>query len=302
MKKSSAFLSFLAPLLLMGSLVLSGCSDDLTSHDTEEQLVSSPEEEKLRHANMLNRATRVSANGSQGNVNALGLIVAINKQSVIERMAVVERLKVLDRYKVVERFEYNNVIGGYALSIEDLEELEEYNEFLDLLENDPDVLWYEPDFAVDNPDPSSTDGGSGQQVPWSVAAIGGMDSWTQSGDGSGSVDVDVYIIDSGVAKADPNDPDDDLYLYESIDFREGIDEPRDNDGHGTHIAGIIAAIDDQDNIVGVAPAARVHNMKVLNDDGTAEMSVVIAAIEHITTEKLSNPETPIVVKDRKSVV
>ncbi|HMB89305.1 MAG TPA: S8 family serine peptidase, partial [Rhodothermales bacterium] len=59
--------------------------------------------------------------------------------------------------------------------------------------------------------------------------------------------------------------------------------------------GIAAAADDQDRIVGVAPGAFVHNYKVLGDNGSTDVSVVIAAVEHITAKKLAHPRKPMVV-------
>ena len=135
---------------------------------------------------------------------------------------------------------------------------------------------------------NASSGGSGQQIPWSVSAVGGESSWAVSGDGSGSVNVDLYILDTGISN-------DDLNVVENIDFRDGLSDARDHDGHGTHVAGIAAAVDDTDGLVGVAPGARVHNLKVLGDDGKTDISVVIAAIEHITVAKLSKPTKPMVV-------
>lgn len=125
--------------------------------------------------------------------------------------------------------------------------------------NDPDIAWFEPDFGIVMPGPSTSGSSSGQQIPWGVAAIDGMESWTISGNGSGSVDVLVYILDTGVANADSGDPYDDLALVESRDFRDlTMPNAGDIDGPGTHIAGIVGAIDDQDNFVGIAPSARIH--------------------------------------------
>ena len=194
----------------------------------------------------------------------------------------------LDRYKVLDRYEYNQAFEGFALTVEDLEGLENYNAFLDALEQDPDILWIEPDISVSSPTPDGTVEGNGQKIPWSVAAVGGKTSWSRSGDGTGDVDVDIYILDTGVMNEELN-------IVESIDFRDDANDTRDNEGHGTHVAGIAAAIDDHNGLVGVAPGARVFNYKVLNDDGSTDISVVVAAIEHIMAKKNDNPSRPMVV-------
>ena len=66
----------------------------------------------------------------------------------------------------------------------------------------------------------------------------------------------------------------------------------DNDGHGTHIAGMIGALDNNVGVVGVAPGARIHNLKIFGDDLTADVSVAIEAIEHAIDWKLAHPEKP----------
>lgn len=54
-------------------------------------------------------------------------------------------------------------------------------------------------------------------------------------------------------------------------------------------------MDDSDGLVGVAPGARLHNLKVLDDDGSGDTAQVIAAIEHVMAQKQANPSPPMVV-------
>lgn len=294
MKKLLSLTLSLALLVL-----LAGCGENLMVPEpvsSEINQVTTPggTASKARHMNMMEDALQGGRDAAGKGKESLGLIINVGKQSIVERYKVLERYKLIERYRLIERYEYNDIIGGFAIWLEDTFGLADYNEFLSELEADPDIEWYEPDFTVELPAETLGNAGSSQVIPWSVAAIGGETSWAASGDGSGSVDVDVYVVDTGVAKASSSDPDDDLVLYESIDFLEGLDAS-DPDGHGTHIAAIIGAIDDDDGTVGVAPGARIHNMRVLGDDGTADMSVVLAAIDHITAAKKENPSNPIVV-------
>jgi len=53
----------------------------------------------------------------------------------------------------------------------------------------------------------------------------------------------------------------------------------DDNGHGTHVAGIIAAADNAIGVVGVAPEAELYGVKVLNSQGSGWLSDVIAGIE-----------------------
>ena len=294
----STRLSFLFVLaVLFVSAFLTGCADGVFT--TEDQVSQARRQTgeaytgpKLRHAHLLDRAIRRTA-GKSASHDELSLIVAVH--SGVDKQKVVERFKNVERYKSTERYEYNYVFDGFALSVEDTTGSDDYQEFLDSLALDPEIMWIEPSFEVNTPSSNTAPGGLGQQIPWSVAAIGGQTSWAVSGDGQGDVNVDVYILDTGIANAANNDPNVDLDLVESIDFRDGFDDASDYDGHGTHIAGIIGAVDDNDGLVGIAPGARIHNYKVLGDNGISDVSVVIAAIEHITTQKLANPSTPMIV-------
>jgi subtilisin family serine protease len=53
----------------------------------------------------------------------------------------------------------------------------------------------------------------------------------------------------------------------------------DDNGHGTHVAGIVAALDNGDGVVGVAPEAKLYALKVLNENGEGYVSDVIFAIQ-----------------------
>ncbi|NNE35026.1 MAG: S8 family serine peptidase [Rhodothermales bacterium] len=296
----------LLPLLFILALtgsVLSGCTDNPVSsevagdslelqEDLAERAGSRTNQVKFRNPHLMERALSSDKAGKSG--DKLNLIFAVNKQRLIERYGIVERFRVLERYRLLERwrllerFEYQHAFDGFAISIEDGLGLEDYTEFLTALAADDEILWFEPDFEVSTPEASSSGSPSGQMIPWNVAAIGARESWAASGDGAGSVDVDVYVLDTGVSH-------DDVNVASSMDFRPDADDASDVDGHGTHIAGTIAAVDDADGLVGVAPGARIHNMKVLGDDGTTDVSVVVAAVEHIIAAKQASPSTPMVV-------
>src|SRR5262249_6980959 len=55
--------------------------------------------------------------------------------------------------------------------------------------------------------------------------------------------------------------------------------PRDAEGHGTHVCGIIAG--ENDNYVGMAPKAKVHVYKALTDAGAGNDSWIVKGLEHI---------------------
>ena len=290
---------FVCAALFLSTTLLTGCADGVfTAAEDTTTTQHIVDTDKFRQAHLLDRALRAEP-GKSASSGTLGLIIGVqsgvDKQKVVDRYRIADRYKVANRYRVSHRYRYDNVFNGFAWTIEDSLGLSDYQEFLDTLALDPDIIWFEPDFDVNSPPSNTSSSSSTQEIPWSVAAVGGQTSWTVSGNGSGNVNVHVFILDTGVAQADNHDPNDDLALYGSLDFREGVNDPVDYDGHGTHVAGIIGAIDDNDGLVGIAPGARIHNHKVLGDDGRGDISQVIASLELITTTKINNPGMPMVV-------
>ena len=101
------------------------------------------------------------------------------------------------------------------------------------------------------------------------------------------VNADVAVIDTGVDYTHP-----DLNVVARTDCSNGTEKEAkcvdssgtDTEGHGTHVAGIIGAIDNGFGVVGVAPGARIWAIKVLGT-GTNYTSEVIAGIEWVTTKR-----------------
>jgi serine protease AprX len=106
--------------------------------------------------------------------------------------------------------------------------------------------------------------------------------------------VGVAILDSGV------NPSQDFLrpfsaqnrLVASVAFNSDANKTVfDGDGHGTHLAGVVAgsgrftSSDDEDAYVGVAPDANIINVKVANDDGSIQGSSLIAGLQWILENK-----------------
>jgi subtilisin family serine protease len=98
-----------------------------------------------------------------------------------------------------------------------------------------------------------------QALPWGTDRVGADLSSTRAGDGSGTVsNVHAYIIDSGIDKTHP-----DLNVVKHVNFT-GDGKNTDCDGHGTHVAGTVAAKDNSQDVVGVAPGIPLTGVKVLD--------------------------------------
>lgn len=108
-----------------------------------------------------------------------------------------------------------------------------------------------------------------QSIPWGITRIGG------SSDGTGKT---AWIIDTGIDISHP-----DLNVDESkgYNFIKPGTSPDDDNGHGTHCAGIVAALDNSIGVVGVAAGATVVPVKVLDRKGSGAYSVIIAGIDFV---------------------
>ncbi len=98
------------------------------------------------------------------------------------------------------------------------------------------------------------------------------------------IDADVAVIDTGI---DLNHPD--LNVVASTNcsgggpFKQSCGSGgNDDNGHGTHVAGTIGALDNGIGVVGVAPGVRLWAVKVLNSNGSGYMSWIVAGIDYVT--------------------
>jgi subtilisin family serine protease len=109
----------------------------------------------------------------------------------------------------------------------------------------------------------------GQTVPPGVTFVGGG---TSAGSGR------AWVIDSGI---DMNHPDLKVSQTLSRNFVTGETSPEDLNGHGTHVAGTIAALANNIGVVGVAPGAEVVAVRVLNRRGSGSNSDVIKGVDYV---------------------
>jgi len=115
---------------------------------------------------------------------------------------------------------------------------------------------------------------------WGVKRIG---AGIVHDSGNKGVGVKVAIIDSGI---DYNHPDLNSNYQGGYDFVNDDSDPMDDNGHGTHVAGTVAALDDGIGVVGVAPEANLYALKVLSSGGSGSYSDVIAALQWCVDHKI----------------
>lgn len=174
---------------------------------------------------------------------------------------------------------YNYALHGFAATIPDTR--------LDAVKNDArvEVVVQDRYVSIDHctpghpqhcETPTPPPGGGTQTIPTGILRISGILSSTVSGNGSGSVNVDVAVIDTGIDLTHP-----DLNVVGGVNCSTGSSY-KDGHGHGSHVAGTIGALDNDFGVVGVAPGARLWAVRVLNNAGSGSWSSIICGVDWVT--------------------
>ena len=179
--------------------------------------------------------------------------------------------------------QYNKALPGFAakLTSEQLDRLKA-DDRIDYIEQDRFVTLAPPGACSPWPGCKDDDGGddggtSNQTTPWGITRVGGATA------SSGT----AWVIDTGI---DLDHPDLNVDTQRSAVFVSrgpGSGTADDGNGHGTHVAGTIAAIDNDRDVVGVAAGATVVAVKVLDDRGSGSYSDVIDGIDYVASSASS---------------
>jgi subtilisin family serine protease len=117
-----------------------------------------------------------------------------------------------------------------------------------------------------------------QNIPWGVRKIEAPDVWKRcQGEG-----IKVGIIDTGIDLGHPDLKDNIKEAYSVVDGASADDD----NGHGTHVAGIIAALDNDIGVVGVAPKAEIYSVKAFDKMGRGSVSDIIDALQWCVENKV----------------
>ena len=143
------------------------------------------------------------------------------------------------------------------------------------LKANPDVLRIDDDVEVFALARKNDQTGSvqAQVTPWGIDKIDAEMVWPS---GNNADTIKVGIIDTGISKDHP-----DL----KANIKGGVNTIRpqkswnDDNGHGSHVAGIVAALNNSSGVVGAAPLADLYAIKVLNANGSGYLSDVIEGIQ-----------------------
>ncbi|MES2766015.1 MAG: S8 family serine peptidase [Bacteroidota bacterium] len=157
---------------------------------------------------------------------------------------------------------FKNAVKGFAARMSPQQ--------ADALAHDPNVKFIEQDqiMRISSNGSGSGDAIAAQSTPWGVTRIGG------AGDGTGKV---AWIIDTGI---DLTHPDLNVDRTRSRNFSTGS-SANDGNGHGTHVAGTIAAKNNTVGVIGVAAGASVVAVRVLNNQGSGSYSAIISGVDYV---------------------
>ncbi|NPC92115.1 S8 family serine peptidase [Bacillus sp. WMMC1349] len=145
------------------------------------------------------------------------------------------------------------------------------------LEDDPDVLYVEENVSFTSLDgttlkaftnETSDSGYSFEQ--WNLTPLQVQLAWSKGITGK---NTKVAVIDSGIS------PHDDLTIAGGVSTVGYTSSYRDDNGHGTHVAGIIGAKHNGYGIDGVAPDVQLYAVKALNKKGTGDLASILKGID-----------------------
>ncbi len=138
------------------------------------------------------------------------------------------------------------------------------------LASNPKVAYIEEDSKIEV---------HGQVIPWGITHIRAIDVQQTGITGSG---IKVGILDTGIDYSH-----EDLNVSGGTTFVSGTTDYMDDNGHGTHLAGIVASLNNSVGVIGVAPQVNLYAVKVLDRYGNGNYSNLIAGIDWAISNNLN---------------
>ncbi|GGN97679.1 S8 family serine peptidase [Saccharibacillus kuerlensis] len=117
-----------------------------------------------------------------------------------------------------------------------------------------------------------------QNQDWGIQKTNAPSAWASGYTGKG---VKVAVVDTGIAAHE------DLAIAGGASFVSYTTSYGDDNGHGTHVAGIIGALNNGIGTVGIAPDASLYAIKALDQGGSGYLSDIVAGIDWSITNKMN---------------
>ncbi|TVP83663.1 MAG: peptidase S8 [Alkalicoccus sp.] len=165
-----------------------------------------------------------------------------------------------------------------AFGVEEEEILHEYNHLpvylAELTESQVQGLVNHPHIAA--LDKNAEVEAYGQTVPYGIPQIQSIETQEEGYTGEG---VSVAVLDTGIDGSHEDLVDNLADGYSVFTDEENADPFYDANGHGTHVAGTIGAVDNDLGVIGAAPEADLYAVKVLNNEGSGSLAGIAEGIE-----------------------
>jgi subtilisin family serine protease len=194
-------------------------------------------------------------------VAASGPYVVVYKDTVLDSVATTSQLEI--KYGFNARFDYSSALKGFAATLSDTQRT--------ALAADPAVAYVATDKTVNAS--GLVPVASGETVPPGIRRVGAA-TLTQAHPAANGA---VAVIDSGVDLSNT-----DLNAVSGTNCVTIGATAKDDNGHGTNVAGILAAKNTGTNLTGVAPGTKVYAVKVLNSRATGTLSQIICGMDWVT--------------------
>ena len=126
-------------------------------------------------------------------------------------------------------------------------------------------------------------------LQWNLTQVNAPQAWDTT---TGSPEVWVAVLDTGLDDSHPDRP---AAYSMAYDYVNADNDPNDDHGHGTHVAGIVAArFNNGTGVVGICPQCEILVIKVLDENGVASESSVTDAIEYASYWGAANNKRTII--------
>ncbi|MFD1739607.1 S8 family serine peptidase [Bacillus salitolerans] len=136
------------------------------------------------------------------------------------------------------------------------------------IQNNPNVKAVEKDIVLKV---------KSQTADWGITRTEAPKAWGANFTGKG---VKIAVVDTGIARHD------DLVIPGGISFVSYTTSFHDDNGHGTHVAGIIGARNNSIGSVGIAPESDIYAVKVLDQHGSGYLSDIVAGVDWSINNKM----------------
>ncbi|MFO7636555.1 MAG: S8 family serine peptidase, partial [Clostridia bacterium] len=134
------------------------------------------------------------------------------------------------------------------------------------LAKNPAIRYIEPNFAVY---------ANAQETPWGIDRVFGNETYSfRTWDATKGDGLKVAVLDTGIERAHV-----DLSVAGGTNTIDTTDWGVDGNGHGTHVAGTIAALDNDWGVVGIGPEIALYAVKVLSQSSGGTVESVVAGIQ-----------------------